>query len=452
MDCFSKIKKQYQHKKVLILGLGLQGGGLAAVDFFAKIGCQIKISDLKTQSQLQPSLFKLKQKYPQIEYEFGKHSDKYLNWADVIIRNPGVNLNSPALKLAKQLNKEIVLASAFFLKHCPVKTIGITGTRGKSTTTNLIYESLKKFSNTPVHLAGNLPEHSAFKLIEKVQVNDIVVLELSSWELQGLADYKVAPNIAILTNIYPDHLNYYRNMQEYINDKMQIFTHQQKHDFLVTLLPTYKLFQKHIDNNCRSQLILVPANYYQQKPKYLLGQHNIENASLALKVGEIMGINKSNLYHTMQNFPGLKYRLQYLGTIKKAPFFNDSTSTTPIAGLVAIKTIKAHYPKKQLILVCGGKEKNLPFDSWLKTVNQQTQQIFLLPGTFSDLILPKLKPTCTQVPDLPSLFAALVPLLTENTIVLFSPSATSFTTFNNEFDRGYQFYKQFAVYQSRYGP
>lgn len=451
MDCFFKIKQQYQHKKVLILGLGLQGGGMAALDFFAKVGCQIKVSDLKTRTQLQSSLSILKKNYPKIEYEFGEHSVEYLRWADVIVRNPGVNLNSPALKLAKQQHKEIILASAFFVKKCPVKTIGITGTRGKSTTTNLIFESLKEYYHSCVHLAGNLPEHSAFRLINKVRTDDVVVMELSSWELQGFADLKIAPSIAVLTNIYPDHLNYYQSMDEYINDKMQIISNQKKTDLFITLQTTYQQYQKQIDKNCRSKLILVPNNYYQQKPKYLIGQHNLENASLALKVGEIMGITHNQLYQAMQNFRGLKYRLENLGTIKKALFFNDSTSTTPIAGIKAIETISSTFPNHKITLVCGGKEKNLPYSEWVQTVNQYCQEIFLLPGSFSDLVASDIKQSLVKVANLEALFSQLIPKLNQDQIVLFSPGATSFASFNNEFDRGQQFSQQFKVNQGRYG-
>ena len=450
MDCFFKIKQQYQNKRVLILGLGLQGGGITAVNFFSKIGSKIRVSDLKSKAQLKNSL-KTLSAYPNLEFEFEKHSRKFIKWAEVIVRNPGVNLNSPALKLARKLNKEIILASAFFLKNCQVKTVGITGTRGKSTTTNLIYSILKNNLNNPIHLAGNLPQHSPFKLIEQIKSNDLAIMELSSWELQGFRDNGVAPNIAVLTNIYPDHLNYYDNMDDYIDDKMQILANQKNNDWFVTLESTYQQYQKQINNYLKAKLILVKPDYFKERPKYLLGTHNLENCSLAFKVGQLLKINDQQIIQAIINFPGLEFRLQKLGTIKQSLFFNDSTSTTPIAGIKAINTLKQNFNNKNIIFICGGKDKNLPFQDWLKIVENNCKQVFLLPGSFSDLVESKIKPKLTKVKDLETLFTKLIPLLNEQNIILFSPSATSFATFNNEFDRGEQFNKQFQINLTRYG-
>jgi len=431
------------------LGLGLQNGGLEAVNFFAELGCKIRISDIKTKKQLEPTI-KTLGKYRNLVFEFEKHSAEFIKWADVIIRNPGVNLFSPTMKLAMKLNKEIVLPTAFFLKNCPLKSIGVTGTRGKSTTTSLIYETARKYLKQPVHLAGNLPQHSPFRLIKKVKPKDLIIVELSSWELQGFRDYKVGLNIALLTNIYPDHLNYYKNMDQYIDDKMQIIANQKPDDLFITLRPTYQKYQKQIEKYRRAQLILVEPNYYPYKLRYLPGKHNLENASLAYKTAQILKIDNEKASRIIQNFPGLEFRLQKLGTIKQSLFFNDSTSTTPVAGIKAIEAIKSSYPKKNLILVCGGKEKNLPFDEWLTIVNHNCQQIFLLPGSFSDLVEAQLKPKLTKVPDIATLFKKLIPLLDKTKVVLFSPGATSFATFNNEFERGNQFTKQFKIYQAQY--
>ncbi|OGK61977.1 UDP-N-acetylmuramoylalanine--D-glutamate ligase [Candidatus Roizmanbacteria bacterium RIFOXYB2_FULL_41_10] len=450
MDCFLKIKQQYQSKRILILGLGIQGGGLTALDFFYKLGCPIKVSDNKNKQQLSHSL-KLLKSYSNIDYEFEKHSEEFVRWCQVIVRNPGIPFNSPVLRLARKLKKEIIMPSAFFLSHCQTHTIGITGTRGKSTTTNLIYQTLKHNLTQEVSLAGNLPQYSAFKLIAHCQKQDYTVLELSSWELQACREQKVSPNIAVLTNIYPDHLNSYSGMADYINDKMQIFANQKPEDYLVTLEATYKQYQSEIDKYLCSKLILVKNNYYNKGFKYLIGQHNQENASLALKVGELVGITKAKIEPVIRDFPGLAFRLEFLGTLQQSPFYNDSTSTTPVAGIKAMEAISTEFPNKKIILVIGGKDKNLPFDQWLTLVNQVPDQIFMLPGSFSDLVEKKIRKKLTLVEDFKALFAKLLPLLNSQTIVLFSPSATSFATFNNEFDRGEQFSSHFKRCQKEYG-
>ncbi len=450
MDCFLKIKQQYQNKRILILGLGIQGGGLTALDFFYRLGCSIRVSDNKNQEQLAHSLNQLKS-YSNLEYEFGQHSPEFIRWCQVVVRNPGIPFNSPALQLARQLKKEIIMPSAFFLSHCQTQTIGITGTRGKSTTTNLIYQILKQNLSVKVGLAGNLPQYSAFKLIDQFKSQDYAVLELSSWELQAFAEQKISPKIAVLTNIYPDHLNFYDNMADYASDKMQIFANQKQNDYLVTLESTYKQNQTLINKYLRSKLVLVKNDYYDAEFKYLIGHHNQENASLALKVGELVGLARHQIEPIIHNFPGLNFRLESLGTIKQALFYNDSTSTTPIAGIKAIEAVASKFPNKRIIMIAGGKEKNLPYDQWLTLINRVPEQIFILPGSFSDLVKEKISKKLTPVENLPTLFAKLLPLLDSKTIVLFSPSATSFATFNNEFDRGEQFSSHFKRYQKQYG-
>ena len=209
--------------------------------------------------------------------------------------------------------------------------------------------------------------------------------------------------------------------------------------------------ESEIDKYLCSKLILVKNNYYNKGFKYLIGQHNQENASLALKVGELVGITKAKIEPVIRDFPGLAFRLEFLGTLQQSPFYNDSTSTTPVAGIKAMEAISTEFPNKKIILVIGGKDKNLPFDQWLTLVNQVPDQIFMLPGSFSDLVEKKIRKKLTLVEDFKALFAKLLPLLNSQTIVLFSPSATSFATFNNEFDRGEQFSSHFKRCQKEYG-
>ena len=210
-------------------------------------------------------------------------------------------------------------------------------------------------------------------------------------------------------------------------------------------------YQTLINKYLRSKLVLVKNDYYDAEFKYLISHHNQENASLALKVGELVGLARHQIEPIIHNFPGLNFRLESLGTIKQALFYNDSTSTTPIAGIKAMEAIASKFPNKRIIMIAGGKEKNLPYDQWLTLINRVPEQIFLLPGSFSDLVKEKISKKLTSVENLPTLFANLLPLLDSKTIVLFSPSATSFATFNNDFDRGEQFSSHFKRYQKQYG-
>jgi len=449
MDCFLKVKKLYQGKKVLILGLGIQDGGVEAVRFFRKLGCVIRVSDLRDPKLLQTALAKLKE-FPDIEYEFLQHSPDFIHWAEIVVRNPGVPNGSPTLALARSLGKEILMPSAFLVKNCALKTIGITGTRGKSTTTNLIFEILNKLSPETVSLAGNLPQYSPFKIVSNHKAKT-VVMELSSWELQGFREYSLSPQIAVLTNIYPDHLNYYSSMDEYIEDKLQIINDQKPDDWFVVLESVYHQFPL-IKKYLHSQLKLVKDDYYQGNFEFLIGTHNRHNASLALAVGEILGFQTKDIEPVIAKFPGLPYRLEYLGTLKGAPVYNDTTSTTPVAGITALTALKEKYPDKKILAILGGNDKKLPFEEWAQTVNRLSDRIYLLPGTFSERVESTLdKHKLEKSESLPTLFEQVVSRLKPNTILLFSPSATSFATFKNEFDRGDQFNREYQTCLKRYG-
>jgi len=433
----------------LDLGLGIQDGGVEAVRFFAKLGCKIRVSDLREAKLLQKALKKI-ESIPTIKYEFGQHSPEFLHWCDVIVRNPGVPSQSPALTMARSLGKEVLMPSAFLLKNCYLNSIGVTGTRGKSTTTNLIFEILKKLSKEKVSMAGNLPQYSPFKIATDPTVQT-VVMELSSWELQGFREQRLSPQIAVLTNIYPDHLNYYNSMDEYIEDKLQILANQKIEDWFITLNSTYQKFPL-IKKYLNAQLKLVPDDYYQGKFEFLIGDHNRHNASLALAVGEILGFPSKKVASIISKFPGLPYRLEFLGTLKKALFYNDTTSTTPIAGITALKALSKQFPHKEILAVVGGNDKKLPYRDWAKAVNLYSKHIYLLPGSFSERVIDSLDQTKLQkATDLPNLFEQLLANLNSKAIVLFSPSATSFATFKNEFDRGEQFNRQYQIFRDLHG-
>src|SRR5205807_5896699 len=153
-------------------------------------------------------------------------------WAEIVIRNPGVPRTSPYLLLAQEHGAQIEMEIAFFFLACPGRTIGITGTRGKTTTSTLIYEIVRA-SGVPTVLAGNVAGVETLSLLPTITPETQVVLELSSWQLEGLEPHKLSPPVAVMTNIYPDHLDTYASMQEYVAAKANIFRHQHADDLAV---------------------------------------------------------------------------------------------------------------------------------------------------------------------------------------------------------------------------
>src|SRR5579884_1532943 len=217
-------------RRVLVMGLGLQGSGMAAARYAAQQGAIVRVTDMKSLEVLAPSVQALAG-LP-IEFVLGEHREEDFLWADVVIRNPGVPLSSPYLRLAREHGAQIEMEIALFFLACPARIIGITGTRGKTTTSTLIYEILRA-SGAPTIIGGNVAGIETLSLLPQITPETQVVLELSSWQLEGLAPHKISPPVAVMTNVYPDHLDTYDSMEQYAEAKANIFRYQHPADLAI---------------------------------------------------------------------------------------------------------------------------------------------------------------------------------------------------------------------------
>ncbi len=438
------LKNKYTGKKILVIGLGLQGGGVGIAKFFAQLGAKVTVTDKKTEEQLFRSIERLKGL--NIEFHFGDHKvEDFLN-ADVIFKGPSVPWTSGPLVQAQNKGIPVEMEMSFVVENYPGKVIGITGTRGKSTTTHLIYNLLRE-SGFKVSLGGGLPGISTIDCLKEADENSWLVAELSSWALSGFHRKKISPHIAVFTNLYPDHLNYYKNLDDYFYDKQAIFQYQKKEDYLIInkILKSIVL-----DSRLRGNDIWFDKNDFPYKLINLKGDHNLENAAATLKVAEILKIDKNKAVVIISKFGGLPYRLQIVGQKGNITFINDTTSTTPIATIKAIDSLK----DKKIILFLGGNTKNLPSEQLINRLNN-VDKIILLAGSFTDENLSILKEKYLDkligpfdnldkaVEEGYRIAKALDPRLrgddNREIVLLFSPGATSFAMFNNEFHRGDEF-------------
>lgn len=434
MDILEKLKKQFFKKKVLIVGLGLLGGGVGLAKFFSEVGARVRVTDKKNETQLFQSINRLKH-WP-IEFSLGKHQLSDFLWPDVIFKGPSVAWDLPEIVTAQKQGIPVEMELSFFASYCPSKIIGVTGTRGKSTTSHLIYQVLKE-NGLSVYLGGRLPGISTIELLKKLKPEDLIVLELSSWDLSGFHQKQISPHISVFTSFYPDHLNYYRSMEDYLYDKKAIFLYQNYHDYLVINQSLLQYIKK-----LKSKLISYSKEDFPYRLKYLRGEHNQENAAAALRVSQIFGLDYQKSVEIISSFKSLPFRQQVVGEKNNVIFINDTTSTTPVATEKAIKT----FSDGRIVLILGGNSKKLPFDQ-LITQLAKVEAIVLLKGSFTEEILPSLKKRffkkITQVYD--SLKEAVIKgyqiaqKQKEKTYLLFSPAATSFSLFNNEFHRGEEF-------------
>lgn len=434
----SKLRDQYADKKVLVVGLGLQGGGVGVAKFFAELGSQVSVTDKKTKEQLQESISALSSY--NINYTFGEHKlDDFLE-ADVIFKGPSVSWDMPEIVKAQEKGIPIEMEAAFFVEHSPATVIGITGTRGKSTTTSMIYEGLMR-TGKKVFEGGNIPNISTISLLKEVSAEDYIVLELSSWALSGFHRKKISPHIAVFTNIYPDHLNYYKSMEDYLYDKKAIYLYQKEKDFLIANKSLQSSIEK---DSVLSTIHFFTKDDFQGTFKHnLQGDHNKENAAAALMALKRAGMDESRALNSIEDFYPLSFRQELLSKVDDTiQFVNDTTSTTPVA---TIKAIEA-FSDKPMVLILGGNSKGLPTQDLLSSL-EKVKKIVLLKGSFTDEIMGELKKhyagKISEVfDDLKEATQRSIEWAKEfrtPCYILLSPGATSFAMFKNEFDRGEQF-------------
>jgi len=435
---YNKLKSKYEGKKILVVGLGLQGGGIGLVKFFSEFGAYVKITDKKKEEDLLTSINQIKG-FKNISFRFGGHFlEDFLN-ADIIFKGPSVPWSLPEIIAAQKKGIPIEMEMAFVAKYFPGKIIGITGSRGKSTTTSMIYYILKDFKYN-VFLGGGMPGISTIHYLKTASKDSWLVAELASWSLSGFHRLKISPHIAVFTSFYPDHLDYYKNLDDYFYDKAAIFLYQKNSDFLIANKKLKSAIEKY---QTLGKKIYFKKDDFKEKLSYLVGEHNLENAAAALKLAMILNLDLEKAIEIIKNFPGLPFRLQKVKEKNGILFINDTTSTTPVATMKAIDA----FSNKKIILILGGNSKNLPFDELIKKL-KKVEKIILLAGSFTKEIMPILiqnyKEKCFgPFDDLKKavLEAYKIGLGFNEAVILFSPGATSFAMFNNEFHRGEEFNK-----------
>lgn len=430
---------------VLILGLGQypKGSGVSAALYFAKRGDSVRVTDLKTAEQLSLNVKQLK-RFSNVSYTLGGHKLKDIAWADVIVRGPRVRVNSPEMIEAKRLGKRVISEIGLFLEHSPAPVIGITGTRGKSTTTTMVYE-LAKASKKWHHvwLGGNIL-HSPLQYLQKIKKTDLVVLELSSFQLEGSGEDGYSPQIAVWTNLMRDHQDAYADMESYSEAKAQIFRHQKPED--VVLLPADKEFHDYAEEapgyvyrfgkkNSEEKRIVASTKLK------VLGEHNKRNAEVACAVALELGIAPALIKKTLSQFKGLDNRIQSIGSIKGIECINDTTATTPDGTRVALEALK--QPKHAIHLLFGGANKALDFTVISQLLKKRKDVIvYLLPGTAKEEIVKAFNQASVRFEETADLAHAVERAFEEakkGDRILLSPGCASFGFFKNEFDRGEQF-------------
>ena len=423
-------RKFFKGKKVTVLGLGLLGKGLGDTAFLAECGAIVTVTDLKTAKELAPSVAALK-KYKNIRFVLGKHDLKDFENCDMVLKAQGTPIDSLYIAHARAHNIPIRMDDELFvsLARKGIKVVGVTGTRGKTTTASLIAHILKT-AGKRVHLGGNIRGVATLALLKKVQTGDYVVLELSSWQLQGFGEQKMSPHVSVFTNFMPDHMNYYNfDFKEYFADKAHSFKHHKPEDTLVAGTD----IAKRVPKSYKGKLVAIDAAGVPKVWKLPLpGEHNRENIAYAVAAAKALKIPLAKIRAGVESFKAVEGRLQLVKTVRGIEIYNDNNSTTPEATIAALKS----FPLRQIILIVGGADKGLEIKELQKALNDHAYVVILLPGSGSDKLASE---NYYHADSLKEAVGAAVSSAEKGDVVLFSPAFASFGMFKNEYDRNDQF-------------
>lgn len=395
-----------QNNKVAVLGLGVNHRNL--VTYFDRNGISYEV----------------------LEWTSPKELTQKLSAYDVVFRSPGLPFESEAIQTALKKGIEIYSQTKLFFDLCPAPIIGVTGTKGKGTTSTLIARILEA-SGKKVWLAGNVGK-DPFEFLDQIKPSDLVVLELSSFQLQ---DLHKSPKFAVVLEISPDHLNHHKDFDEYIEAKSNILKYQKPEDFAVLSPRLPDWFSKLGEGK---KIFFDPRTVegYERK---LLGKHNLDNISAAAVTCSLLDVSEEIIKKTVRTFDPLPHRLNMIKEINGVKIVDDAFSTNIPPVLAAIDAFVE--PK---ILIVGGFDKGLdwtPLGEKIKK-NDQVKALIVI-GQVAPKILDAVKGYQGKILKgenvLWEILMQAFSLATAGDVVIFSPGTSSFDMFKNEFDRGEQF-------------
>ena len=452
----------FKNKKVTVFGLGLHGGGVGTVKFLVANGAKVIVTDIKTKEQLAVSLEKLKG-LKNIQFVLGQHRPEDFTKADMVIKTPPVPWTDKNVKLALEAGVPVEGDSSLFFKLCNNPIIGVTGSKGKTTTSVFIHDILKSAGRHAIKVG--IGQTSVLDKLALLKKDSVVVFELSSWRLAALGRFKLSPQVAVFKNMLRDHLNYYRTMDAYLKDKKNIFLYQKPKDWLV--INEDDELVRESAKEAKSQIFRFSYDPIEKDRAVFIengsvflnngidvqelvrladikvpGKHNLSNIMAAVAACYAFGLSVAEIKKAIPNLKGVPHRLEFVREFAGVRFYNDTAATIPDATVSALNSFEA-----PIILIAGGTDKGLDFSELGKEIVQKTKKVVLLKGNATDDLLIKIKKNFIEgkereievVDSMDEAVRKAAEVSSAGDVVLLSPGAASFGLFLNEFDRGDKF-------------
>ena len=452
-------KEFYKDKKVTVMGLGLFGGGVGAAKFLVSQGADVMVTDLKSAEELSASL-KLLNGLP-VKFRLGEHAEEDFADADMLIVNPAVPNDSSFLQIACDNNVQIDSELNIFFRLVPSPVIGITGSNGKSTTTSLLGEMLKE-AGIKTWVGGNIGV-SLLEHLDEIRPDDVIVLEISSFQLELLSRIEMSPHISIVTNIAPNHLDRHKTIENYINSKKTIIHYQTEDDY--TILNYDDPTLREWEGECKSHILWFSATKELEHGAFLKdneiiinhnskrnvipcpaqtnikGIHNRQNIMAASYAAIAMHADVKSIKNAIAGFTGLEHRLEYVNIINEVQYYNDSKATTPEAAIAGIKAFDS-----PTILIAGGYNKKVSLSQFARECTKNTKYVILVGETannIQELIQSvkdeKAEPEVYVATSLDESVRKAYEIAESGDVVLLSPACASYGMFTNYEKRGKRF-------------
>jgi len=451
----------WQDLKVTVMGLGLFGGGLGATKWLLRQGARVTVTDLKTEEELRPSVKQLAD--APIRWRLGGHEFEDFTDADVVVVSPAVPKSSPYLNAAEGSGRAITSEMNLFFERCRGRVIGVTGSNGKTTTAHLTHDILAD-SGARVRLGGNLGR-SLLDALDAILPGGWVVLELSSFQLEDLGREGLGPEIAVVTNLSPNHLDRHGDMESYIRAKKNIVRFLRPGGAAVlnradpavwawredVTGATVWAFDCERDEDAPGTLVregwLEVRSAGQNKRVLptadcaLQGPHNVANAMAATAAASAAGARPEAAANALRKFQALPHRMEFVAEVVGVRYYNDSKATTPVSAIAALKS----FPEP-VILLAGGYDKKVSLEELAKTIAERSKLVVLV-GAVAEQLRSALKelPGSTGSPgvelaaNLDDAFALAKGRASSGDVVLLSPGCASYGMFNNYEERGDRF-------------
>lgn len=453
-------------KRVTVMGLGGFGGGAAAVRFLAERGAIVRVSDQRPAEQLEISLTSLGD-LPGVDWEFGEHLWSHFSDADFVVVNPAVPPCHPIVQRLETTGIPLTSEMNLFWKFNRGRVIAVTGSNGKSTTTALIH-SIMKAGERRCWLGGNIGR-SLLPHVDEIAIEDWVILELSSFQLHMLDRIKARPDIAIVTNFAPNHLDWHGTLDDYRHAKQTILRWQTENDWCVlngddadvigwprraNTASVYSSQSREIfsdqdaacawlsDSETACIIRRPPLSEHFEFPIRdwctLRGPHNLTNALLSATAAQLAGATADDIQTGLKSFEPLPHRLQLVGEFQGRSFYNDSISTTPESTIAALDSFD-----EPVVILAGGYDKRIDLSGMAAHIAGGAKAASLLGQTASTLqagitARNPAFPTATR-PDFEQAFAWAVEQSSPGDVILLSPGCASYDWFQSFVERGARF-------------